>query len=275
MKTLLLCLFLASEMMGYSLFETKKSIDNRHLNLIHTIKDIVITTQKTRGLTNNYMNGNVVAQLLVHGQRKEMMKNFAQVDRRFKELELPGHYYQDASKLMLKSKKLNKKAFKNDSAKVFAAYSSIIEAWMDLNEAVITTHFSKREPAIYQEVKLLNNVLLPLTENIGKMRGMGSGIVARGYCQEKEAIKMQSFVDEIQRYTLLLENHMSGVAYTALGQNEFYVIRRNINDYAELTLDEVIGKSDIKLITNEYFDQGTAAISDVLKIYNVISSSLK
>ncbi len=86
MKAILFWLFLATQILGYSIFESKQSIDQRHLDVIHAIKDVVITTQKTRGLTNNYMNGNVVAQLLVYGQRKQMQHDFSTIEKALKQV---------------------------------------------------------------------------------------------------------------------------------------------------------------------------------------------
>ena len=274
MKGILLCLFFTSCLMGYSFFTNEKSIQKDHLKLIHNVKDIIINTQKTRGLTNNYMNGNVVAQLLVYGQREQMSQNFSRLNKNFKPLELSPVYYKEASALMLGSKHLNKRAFKSPSAEVFSSYSGIIESWMDLNDKLITQGFEKADAKVYEDLKFLNNVLLPLTENIGKMRGMGSGIVARTYCKEDEAKKMKGFVREIKRFSMLLEYHLSGKSYSSLGSKEMIRINQNIQDYAELTSDKVISKKDIQLVTNAYFDEGTRAISEVIKIYNVIASSL-
>lgn len=274
MKTLALSLLLTLEVMGYSFFQSDTSINKAHLELIHTIKDTVINTQKTRGLTNNYMNGNVVAQLLVYGQRKQMLNHFKSMETKFQKLELPPNFYTNASTLMQRSKALNQGAFKSDSAEVFSAYSNVIEQWMDLNEGIISWQFKEGEPQRYQGLLLLNNVLLPLTENIGKMRGMGSGIVARGYCKEVETKKMQSFVSEIQRYSILLQHHMSQTHYSALSSRESLAINEHIQEYASLTQQKVISQKDIELVTNEYFDQGTMTISEVLKIYNVVAASL-
>ena len=275
MKTLVINLLLTLQVMGYSFFQSEASINANHLKLIHAIKDTVITTQKTRGLTNNYMNGNVVAQLLVYGQRGQMSKNFQSIDEGFTTLELTPGLSKSALALMQTSKHLNKKAFKEDSAEVFSSYSHIIQKWIDLNENVINERFKQGDAKIYKELLLLNNVLLPLTENIGKMRGLGSGIVARGYCKEKEESQMKSFVNEIKRYKTLLEYHMKQTHYDALGSAENRRINQHIRDYTELTETKVISQSDINLVTNEYFDQGTGAISEVLKIYNVVSSSLQ
>jgi len=270
-RLVLVVSILLSHLHALSWFNNEKK---EYLQLIYGIKDTIITTQKTRGLTNNYMNGNVVAQLLVYGQRKQMTKNFMQLNKAFGSLELDSYYYQNSVELMARSKQLNKRAFKSDSAEIFTHYSSVIESWMDLNDKIITEAFSQSDAKAYERLKFMNNVLLPLTENIGKMRGLGSGIVARTYCKEDEMKKMEGFVSEIKRYTSLLEYHLKQTNYSALRSQERIKIEQNIQDYAELTKMQVIGQSDINLNTNAYFDQGTRAIKDVIMIYNVIASTL-
>ena len=246
----------------------------KHLDVIHTLKDIVITTQKTRGLTNNYMNGNIVAQLLVYGQRRKMQDDFAQLFEHLKSIELPITYTSQVAMLIEDSRFLNKRAFKSDSAEVFESYSHIIESWIDLNDKVITEGFHTRDDKSYQRLKFMNNVLLPLSENIGKMRGMGSGIVARTYCKEDEVQKMKDFVSEIKRYTMVLKYHLAQNHYNALSRNENLKIIDKIESYSKLTEQKVIERSDIQLVTNAYFDQGTFVISEIMKIYNVVSASL-
>ncbi len=176
--------------------------------------------------------------------------------------------------LRLKVDQLNKGAFKQVPAEVFASYSSVIEGWINLNRRVIDDYFSAGDPDVYTDVKLLNNVLLPLTENIGKMRGMGSGIVARGYCKKTEISAMKGFVGKIEYLKKILERHLSQSYYDSLSQKEMIAINQHIEAYAELTVYKVIGQESINLVTNEYFDQGTASISDVLKVYNAISTAL-
>ncbi|PHR56906.1 MAG: hypothetical protein COA44_07295 [Arcobacter sp.] len=273
LKAYLVFIVLVSSSWSYSFFDSEKSIDKRHLDLIHKIKDVVINTQKTRGLTNNYMNGNVVAQLLVYGQRKEMIKNFADINKGFKRLELEEIFYKKSSSLIQNSKSLNQIAFKTNSAEVFTQYSDLIEKWMELNENIIVQRFKTNEK-VYSQLILLNNVLLSLTENIGKMRGMGSGIVARGFCKENETLQMKGFANEVQRYKMLLQYHMVGKEYKGLSKNDMIKIEISLEAYASLTLEKVISKKDISLNTNEYFNQGTRAISDVLRVYMAVAASL-
>jgi hypothetical protein len=72
MRFIILTLFLLINLEAKSLFsnseqqQTSKYIDN--------LKDLIIATQKTRGLTNSYLNGNTAAMLLVYGTRDDMKK---------------------------------------------------------------------------------------------------------------------------------------------------------------------------------------------------------
>jgi len=275
-KKLLLFLFLAmSPLMAFSLFDDAKGSDKAYLHLVSSIKDIAISTQKTRGLTNSFMNGNVAAQLLVYGQREQMMKDFNALKKSTKEAQLPEDYTKASNALMKKLKKLNKKAFKKNSAEVFAAYTGVIEEWIALNAKIIDSHFKEGDKEIYVAVSMLNNTLLPLTENIGKLRGMGSGIVARGTCQATETPKMQSFATNIEKYRTQMKSYLDKHSYKKLSKQDLEAVNAKIATYVQLTESQVIGKEEIHLDANKFFDQGTACIGGVLKVYNAVESDIE
>lgn len=273
-KVVFLVGILFSQLWSYSFFTQVEEIDRYHFEVVHAIKDVVITTQKTRGLTNNYMNGNVVAQLLVYAQREEMMKDFKVINKRLIKVELPSEYKLEAQRLMKRLKTLNKGALRQDSGAVFAAYTAIIESWLALNSKIIDSYFAARPKAMFMSMRVLNNMLLPLTENIGKLRGMGSGIVARTYCKEKEIPKMNQFANEIDRYRSKVHEYMIKNPYAAISLSELNAINEQIVEYTNLTRTKVIAKEGIALNTNAFFDEGTACIGEVIKIYNVISADL-
>ena len=127
---------------------------------------------------------------------------------------------------------------------------------------------------MYNTLVLLNSTLLPLTENIGKMRGMGSGIVARGTCKDTEAPKMQKFASEINRYKEEMIPYLKSHNYVALAENNLKSINTHIHTYTKLTRSKVIGQEKIDLDANKFFDQGTACIKDVLKVYSLVSDTL-
>lgn len=272
MKVFTLLFLIAVNTMAFSLFEGEKDVDKQYVGLIRDIKDVVITTQKTRGLTNNYMNGNVVAQLLVYGEREAMKKEFKQINTLMAKMEkISPVYVQRTSELMKKANKLNKKAFRKDASQVFEAYTGIIEEWMALNKIIIDDRFSHKG-TVYASLLFQNQTLLPLTENIGKMRGMGSGIVARGKCKKEEVPKMESFAAEIERYRLAMVAYLK--THPVISKTQLEQINEKIAAYTKLTREKVIGQKNIKLDPNKYFDQGTACIGEVQKVYKAVSKEI-
>ena len=274
-KLLLILLLTVSPMMAFSLFDSANGSDKAYLHLVSSIKNIAISTQKTRGLTNSFMNGNVAAQLLVYAQREQMMKDFKTLKGRSKEAKLPEEYKKSSEALMKKLKKLNKKAFKRNASDVFAAYTAVIEEWIALNSKIIDTQFKAGDKEIYTAVSMLNSTLLPLTENIGKLRGMGSGIVARGTCKAVETPKMQSFATNIETYRNQMKSYLGKQHYKTLSKNDIEAVNAKIASYVALTEAQVIGKEEIHLDANKFFDQGTACIGGVLKIYNAVESDIE
>jgi hypothetical protein len=261
-------------MMAFTLFDDKGT-DKEYLHLVSSIKDVAISTQKTRGLTNSFMNGNVAAQLLVYAQREQMMKDFEEIKRLSSKSKLPENYSKESAALMKKLKKLNRKAFKKNPAEVFASYTSVIEQWIALNGKIIDSHFKAGDGDTYMAVSMLNNTLLPLTENIGKLRGMGSGIVARGTCNDIETPKMRSFATNIEQYRNQMKTYLDKHSYKSLSKSDLDAVNAKIAAYAKLTEENVIGKEEIHLDANKFFDQGTACIGGVLKVYNAVSGDIE
>jgi len=273
-KLILILLIAVTPMMAFSFFDDKGT-DKDYLHLVSSIKDVAISTQKTRGLTNSFMNGNVAAQLLVYAQREQMMKDFDAIKKLTAKAQLPENYTNESKSLMKKLKKLNKKAFKRKSGEVFAAYTGVIEEWIALNGKIIDSHFKSGKADIYVAVSMLNSTLLPLTENIGKLRGMGSGIVARGTCKEIETPKMQSFATNIERYRDQMKKYLDKHSYAKLSKSDLEVVNGKIAAYAKLTQESVIGQEEIDLDANKFFDQGTACIGGVLKVYKAVASDIE
>ena len=273
-KIILTLLIIVSPMMAFSLFDDKGT-DKDYLHLVSSIKDVAISTQKTRGLTNSFMNGNIAAQLLVYAQREQMMKDFDAVKKLTAKAKLPENYTNASKSLMKKLKKLNRKAFKRQSGEVFAAYTGVIEEWIALNGKIIDSHYKSGKADIYVAVSMLNSTLLPLTENIGKLRGMGSGIVARGTCKETETPKMQSFATNIEKYRNQMKVYLDKNSYATLSKNDLDAVNGKIAAYAKLTQESVIAQEEINLDANKFFDQGTACIGGVLKVYKAVASDIE
>jgi len=264
---------LISPMMAFSLFDEETS-DKEYLQLITSVKEVTIHTQQVRGLTNSFKNGNVAAQLLVYAQREKLDNDFKALELLIKKTKLDASISGDAQKLMKDIKKLNSKAFRKESATVFSAYTSVIESWMVVNGKIINTYFKKGDVKIYNALLMMNNTLLPLTENIGKLRGMGSGIVARGSCNKSETPKMQMFATNIETYRIQMQKYFKTNGCRRFSTRKLAQFNLKIEDYTVLVEEKVLGKKEIKLDANNYFDQGTGCITDIVSIYNAMAEEI-
>ncbi|MEA3373367.1 MAG: nitrate- and nitrite sensing domain-containing protein [Campylobacterota bacterium] len=279
MRTILLLFMLViMNASAFSLFDKTDEEQIAKIAYIDSLKDLIVATQKTRGLTNNFMNGNVVAQLLVYHERSEMKKALRALKRQ--KMSVDTTTQQKIVELKKALKQLNKKAFKQPSGQTFQNYTEMINEMLALGSNIAQNSFSKNEKFTQQATALMMSVVLPLTEQIGKTRGLGSGIVARGHSLDIEVPKMTGFVNEAERLSGKLAADTKSIyasnskKYPSDLVNKVEMINADIRAYVALTREKVIGQKEIKLDPNIYFDQGTAAISKVLTVFTINKTAL-
>nr|WP_321267678.1 nitrate- and nitrite sensing domain-containing protein [uncultured Sulfurimonas sp.] len=271
MRILLLIITLFFSLSAKSLFSNSNQADNS--KYIGALKDLIISTQKTRGLTNNYLNGNTTSMLLVYGTRKEMKKAIGIMES----LPLASDpiINNRATSISQSLVKLNRKAFKKDSTVVFEEYTELIEQTLMLAQTV-SKHGSKDlNPLGKQLSTIMMEVILPLSEYVGQMRGMGSGIVAKKSITKVQKAQMQAIIYEIDSLTTQLIKDTQQIASN--NQNSFTPdlslklnsIKKSSDKYIALTNNEVINKTVISCDTDDYFNEGTDFISLLIDLYNI------
>jgi hypothetical protein len=220
------------------------------------------------------MNGNVVAMLLVHTERKEMKKSL----RALKKYELL-----DNASLSLEPRllNLNKIAFKQDAHKSFAEYTVMIEQMLVIGDKFVIKNMKDSSELSQKASRMMMNNILPFTENIGKIRGLGSGVVARTYSNKSEDKQLKSFVNAVQNLNEVEAPNMKVLAfkypqyYSKNVPEQIEEVSSATSKYIVLTETKVIGKKDITLNTNAFFNQGTDLISMALKLFDENANAIK
>lgn len=271
MRIFLLITALILSLNAKSLFSNSNQANNS--KYIGALKDLIIATQKTRGLTNNYLNGNTTSMLLVYGNRKEMKKAIGIMES----LPLASDPIINtrATNISESLIKLNRKAFKKEPAVVFEEYTALIEQTLMLAQTV-SKHGSKELNPLGKKLStVMMEVILPLSEYVGQMRGMGSGIVAKGKIASVQKAQMQAIIHEIQNLTSQLISNEKIIASSNKKSfdQELYEklsnIERSSKNYISLTNEEVLQKKIISYDTDTYFDKGTDLISLLIDVYNI------
>jgi len=271
-RILLIMMTLLFSLQAKSFFSNEEQADRS--KYIGALKDLVIATQKTRGLTNSYLNGNVASMLLVYGNRDEMKKAIGTMESL--PLAEDPVINARATSISLALIKLNRKAFRTKNpAEVFESYSELIEQTLMLAQTVSKRGSKTLNPVGKSLSSIMMETILPYTENVGQMRGMGSGIVAKKEYTQMQRAQMLAYSSEIQRlYSKLLDETNVVVS----GNKQYFnqdiqvklkSIEKLTENYIELTKKNVLENKDIKLNADDYFDKGTAIISLLIEVYNI------
>ena len=275
MRILLILPFLIFSLNAKSLFSNSAQADNSIY--IGSLKDLVIATQKTRGLTNSYMNGNIAAMLLVYANRKDMKKAIGTMESL--PLATDPVINSRATTISQSLITLNNKAFKMKPSDAFSSYTEEIGQTLMLAQSV-SKRFSKDLNPFGQDASIIMmETMLPMTEYVGQLRGFGSGLAAKGTVTKAELEKIYVLLNEVKTLNTSLQTQMSQLISKYPGKlsseinTQVATINTKAQEYTLFAEKKFI--NDIKNIDpNEYFDEGTALITQIIKAYNTNNVAL-
>ena len=251
----------------------------KELSYLGNVKNIIISTQKIRGGTYNFLNGSEFAQFGVYKERSLQKNYFKNLDRSY----TVGVKKLDASFDLLRSqtKSLNKISFQLEPIDSFRAYSTLINKMIITNQEASQTFFNKADPLIKVSISMMVDNLIPLSEGLGKLRGLGSGIIARSYCEEEEVDMMYDYISEIDKNMLGVVKKTkqwhkeNPKAYTKNIVQKVELVNKEVKAYKLFAKLKVINMKNIKENSNEYFDKGTGLISKVMELYRLNENIVK
>lgn len=269
MKIFLLALLMLVNLNAKSLFSNDSQKESSIY--IGALKDLVISTQKTRGLTNSYLSGNDMALLLVQENQREMKDAIG--DMESSTLSADPVINSRATSISQELTKLNRKAVKMDRVKAFDAYTDQIEQILMLAQTVSRRNSENLNPLGKEASKIMMEVILPMTEFTGRMRGMGSGIAAKNKITKDQALRITSLTAELESLEKHLQSEMQAIldkhkdSYNANVTSTLRSIHSATKKYIDFTRNTLI-KDPASVDTTEYFDKGTDIITLLVKLFN-------
>ena len=269
MKIVLLSLLLLVNVYAKSLFSNDAQADNS--KYIGALKDLVIATQKTRGLTNTYLNGDTVALLLVQKNTQDMKEAIGKMEA--SDLSADPVINTRATAISQELIKLNRKALKMPPVKAFESYTEQIDQVLMLAQTVSRRNSKDLNPLGQEASTLMMETILPMTEYIGRMRGKGSGIAAKGSITEEENLQVLSMITEIENLQKQLQATMQtimskhGESYNSSVNTTLQSIETATKDYIKVTKTALL-RTPGKVNSTDYFDQGTDIITLLIKLYD-------
>ena len=275
MRLVLLTFLLVFNLQASSLFTNKEQLNTS--KYIDSLKNLILATEKTRGLTNSYLNGNSAAMLLVFASRGDMKSAIGNMES----LPLASDPVINSSATAISHAviNLNHKAFKEAPKKVFSAYTVQIEQMLMLAQSVSKRFAKDLTPFGKNISSTMMEIMLPMTEYTGKLRGEGAGIAAKGKATRAQVESIQALLYELQSANTKLQNSMATIMSTYSGKlsqttkMKLAFIKKEIQNYIMLVQTKLL-KNPQSVDANKYFDKGTNIITDVVSVYNMSNEAI-
>ncbi len=243
---------------------------------ISSLKDLVIATQKTRGLTNSYLNGNDSALLLVYANRQEMKKAIGIMESL--DMATDPIINSRATAISQALVSLNNKAFKQKPSLIFSNYTEQIAQILMLAQTVAKRSAKDLNPFGEEVTVIMMEIILPMTEYVGQLRGLGSGLAAKGSINKQELTKINVLTNEIENLNTQLQSKMSELTreypekLSSKISDELTQIDTTCLAYTKFAKERF--KNNINRIDpNSYFDAGTKLISQIVKVYTTLNEA--
>ncbi len=275
MRIVLVFMFLIFSLEAKSLFSNSEQADSSVY--IGSLKDLVIATQKTRGLTNSYMNGNTAALLLVYTNRQEMKKAIGIMESL--PMAADPIINSRATAISQSLIKLNNKAFKQESSVAFSNYTEQIGQTLMLAQTISKRSTKELNPFGQEASVIMMEIMLPMTEYVGQLRGFGSGLAAKGSRDKNELAKIGVLINEVRTLNEQLQSEMKKLIskypdkLSSTITAEIASVNKTSNAYTKFAKNKFT--NDIKNINpNTYFEAGTKLISQIIKAYNTNNSAM-
>jgi len=258
-----------------SLFSNSEQANNSIY--IGALKNLLISTQQTRGLTNSYMNGNLAAMLLVYNGRDEMKKAIGVMESL--PLAADPVINNRATSISTELIKLNNKAFKLKAPDVFSAYTQQIEEILMLAQTVSKRSAKELHSCGKSASSIMLEIMLPMTEYVGRLRGFGAGLVAKGSATKQDIEKINVLTGKVKQLNQKLSREMGKLTSKYPNKlsrdinSQITAVNSEVNDYTKFAKTKFT--KHIKGISpNEYFDAGTKLISSIVKVYDTTNKAL-
>lgn len=275
MRSFLLVLLLVFNLQAGSVFGNQKQEDTS--KYINNLKNLILATQKTRGLTNSYLNGNTAAMLLVFANRDDMKTAIGNMESF--SLASDPVINPRATAISQALTKLNYNAFKQSPKKTFSDYTEQIQQILMLAQSV-SKRSAKNLTAFGKDMSsVMMEIMLPMTEYAGQLRGAGAGIAAKGKVTKDDVQNIMLLSYQLKANNKKLQKRMSQLMSKYSGKlpeeisSELASVNRSVMSYTTFADKKLLTHPE-KVDADQFFDNGTQVISNIIKVYNTSNRAI-
>ncbi len=241
------------------------------------LKNLIIATQKVRGLTNSYLNGNTAALLLIYSNRDNIKKALGNMES-CSVAEDPV-INNRATEISSKLVKLNTLALSLKPKNAFSQYTEIIGQMLMLAQS-ISERTSKSLTSFGRAAStIMMKVMLPMTEYTGRLRGLGAGLAAKGKVTRDGLERIKALSYQLLSLNKDLQSQLNSLyaeyqnKLPAKILKQLSVVNNGIQRYTSYA--QIHFATNPKAIDPSiFFNKGTTLISKIISIYDTTNKAI-
>ena len=253
------------------------------LRYLQPVRGILAHLAEHRGMNNAYLNGDASFAEKLIAKKAQIAEDLKAIDAVDAQEGTTLNSRAEWQTIKTDWQTLNIAAADLNSKESFTRHTDLIKKVLALIERIGMTSnlILEGELSYYYLVDVLVSELPLVTEDLGRLRGMSAGIIARGQRTEEDLIQILSLIGQIQlsrrniqsRLTLAMaDNATLKPLDTALA-----TFITAITDFLVLVEQRIASGEQIEagLTAGEVFAAGTGAIEAGLKLYDSVMPALQ
>jgi len=241
------------------------------------LKDLIVSTQRTRGVTSAYLNGNHSAIVVIYSHREDMKKAIGKMESL--PLSSDPVISDRATALSLSLIKLNQEALEITPKESFDRHCENISQALMLAQTVSKKGFQNLNAFSKSTSSIMLETILPLSESLGQLRALGSGIAAKKDITKNDKYKIEALLQEIKSLSSKLHEELTAAAhqykkkYNVNLDTELLKVENIIKTFSRFTRKELLTKN-ISIDSMTYFDKGTNTVDSVIRLFDINSRAI-
>ncbi|MCF6340444.1 MAG: hypothetical protein L3J10_06825 [Sulfurimonas sp.] len=241
------------------------------------LKDLIVSTQRTRGVTSAYLNGNHSAIVVIYSYREDMKKAIGKMESL--PLSSDPIISNRATALSLSLIKLNQEALEITPKESFDRHCENISQALMLAQTVSKKGFQNLNAFSKNTSGIMLETILPLSESLGQLRAFGSGIAAKKNITKNDNYKVEALLQEIKSLSAKLHEELTATAhqyknkYNVNLNTELLKVENIIKTFSKFTRKELITKN-ISIDSMTYFNEGTNTVDSVIRLFDINSKAI-
>jgi len=252
---------------------TKK--EQRGLEYIKTIRQLYQHLPQHRGMTNGYLNGALEYKEKILAKRRAIKQDISAInaeDARYgSEFSTKEHW----SSIKQDWLALEQRAFSGEAGDIFADHTALIAKLYGLMGKVSNGSGLVLDPDINTSFVMEAIVYrMPLiTESLGQLRGLGTGVVAAGDVSLKQRVKLGMTMGALSSNSLAMEEALTIAIKENNGwETKFGTTLRGVSaqvaSFSSMLVDDVLEAEFIMLEPDTVFSSGSKTIGTVYALYD-------